>query len=274
MKLKPPLQFLLMLVAGLFAIISLYPVLLMFLSSLKSNREIFSQPLGLPTSLSLTAYKQLLAQLPYFGYLKNSLIVSVVAVFLTLLFGSLASFYIARFDFKWNGALFFFFLLGMMIPIKLGIIPLFLLMRKIRLLDSLWALIWIYTAIGIPISVLILGRFFRTLPKELEEAARIDGCSDLRAFFYILLPLMRPALGTVMIIHFITVWNDFFFPLIFIHAEAKKTIPIGMLTLFSEYSTDWSVLFAGLTLSSLPMLALFIVASKQFMEGMTAGAIK
>lgn len=274
MRLKHPSRFIFFLTACLFAFIFLYPVLLMIFSSLKSNADIFAKPLSLPTSFSLTSYQQLLAQLPYFGYIKNSVIVSVTAVSLTLLFGSLASFYIARFDFKWNAALFFFFLMGMMIPIKLGIIPLFLLMRRLHLLDTLWSLIAIYTAIGIPISVLILGRFFRTMPKELEEAARIDGCSHLKIFWYILLPLMRPALSTVMIIHFITVWNDFFFPLIFIHNEANKTIPIGMLTLFSEYSTDWSVLFAGLTLSSLPMLALFFFASKQFMEGMTAGAIK
>lgn len=263
-----------MIIACLFAVICLYPVLLMLMSSLKSNAEIFGSPLGLPTSLTLKSYRQLLQQLPYFGYIKNSVIVSVAAVFLTLLFGAMASFYLARFHFKWNPALFFFFLMGMMIPIKLGIIPLFLFMRSLHVLDTLWSLILIYTAIGIPISVLILSRFFRTMPKELEEAARIDGCSNLKIFWHILLPLMRPALGTVMIIHFITVWNDFFFPLVFIHDEAKKTIPVGMLTLFSEYSTDWSVLFAGLALSSLPMLVLFFVASKQFMEGITAGAVK
>ena len=270
---SPPRIFLFM-IAIVAMVVCLYPVVLMIVSSFKSNSEIFAKPLGLPGSLSLVSYTQLLAQLPYFGYIQNSVLVSVVAVSLTLLCGSMASFYIARFDFKWNAALFFFFLIGMMIPIKLGIIPLFLLMRRLNVLDTLWSLIFIYTAIGIPISVLILSRFFRTMPKELEEAARIDGCSNVKIFFYILLPLMRPALGTVMIIHFITVWNDFFFPLIFIHDETKKTIPVGMLTLFSEYSTDWSVLFAGLTLSSLPMLLLFFVASKQFMEGMTAGAVK
>ena len=261
-------------IAIVFALICLYPVFLMIVSSFKDNAEIFSSPLGLPSGLSFESYRQLLEQLPYFGYIKNSIIVSVTAVFLTLLFGSMASFYIARFDFKWNAFLFFFFLIGMMIPIKLGIIPLFLLMRKLQILDTLWSLILIYTGIGIPISVLILSRFFRTMPKELEEAARIDGCSNFKIFLHILMPLMKPALGTVMIIHFITIWNDFFFPLIFIQDEAKKTIPIGMLTLFSEYSTDWSVLFAGLTLSSLPMLVLFFFASKQFMEGITAGAVK
>ncbi|PIE34176.1 sugar ABC transporter permease [candidate division KSB3 bacterium] len=261
-------------IAVVAAIICLYPVLLMLLSSFKSNSEIFAKPLGLPAAPSLLSYIQLLEQLPYFGYIKNSALVSGVAVSLTLLLGAMASFYLARFDFKWNAALFFFFLLGMMIPIKLGIIPLFLLMRRLHVLDTLWSLIFIYTAIGIPISVLILSRFFRTMPKELEEAARIDGCSNIKIFYHILLPLMCPALGTVATIHFITVWNDFFFPLIFIHDEAKKTIPVGMLTLFSEYSTDWSVLFAGLTLSSLPMLLLFLVTSKQFMEGITAGAVK
>ncbi|PID56509.1 sugar ABC transporter permease [candidate division KSB3 bacterium] len=267
-------RLLLLMVAVLCAFVCLYPVALMLLSSLKTNAEIFAKPMGLPSSLSLASYTQLLEQLPYFGYVKNSAIVSIASVCLTLACGSSASFYIARFQFPWNGALFFYFLMGMMIPMKLGIIPLFLFMRNLGLLGSLWSLIWVYTAIGIPISVLILSRFFRTMPRELEEAARIDGASNLSIFWHILLPVMKPALGTVTIIHFITVWNDFFFPLIFIHDEAKKTIPVGMLTLFSEYSTDWSVLFAGLTLSSLPMLLLFFAVSKQFMEGITAGAVK
>jgi raffinose/stachyose/melibiose transport system permease protein len=260
--------------AYLFAVISLYPIFLMLLSSLKTNIEIFKNPMAFPKTWSLTAYRKLLDQLPYFDYLGNSVLVSVVSVVLILVFGTLASFYIARFHFKWNSALFFFFLLGMMIPIKLGIVPLFMLMKSLGLLNTELSLILVYTAIGIPLSVLILTGFFRTLPKELEEAGKIDGCSDLRVLISIITPLMRPALGTVMIMNFITVWNDFFFPLIFIQDEAKKTIPVGMLTLFSEYSTDWSVLFAGLTLSSLPMIILFAVASKQFMEGMTAGAVK
>jgi raffinose/stachyose/melibiose transport system permease protein len=144
----------------------------------------------------------------------------------------------------------------------------------LQLTNSLWSLIFIYTATGLPLGVLILTSFFRTMPKELEEAARMDGASDLKVFWHVLLPLMRPALGTVMIINFIQAWNDFFFPLVFITNEAKKTIPVGMLSLFSEYSADWSALFAGLTLSSLPMIILFLIASKQFMEGLTAGAVK
>lgn len=261
-------------IAYFFAVISLFPVLLMLVSSLKSNIEILTTPFSLPASPNFSAYTKLLDQLPFMSYLMNSVFVSIVSVLFILLFGALVSFYIARFNFKWNGFLFFFFLMGMMIPIKLGIVPLFLLMKDLNLLNSQWSLIYVYIAIGLPLSVLILTGFFRTMPKELEEAARIDGATDLRILSHLLLPLMKPALGIVMIINFVQVWNDFFFPLIFIQDEIRKTIPVGMLSLFSEYSADWSVLFAGLTLSSLPMILLFVVASKQFMEGLTAGAVK
>lgn len=142
------------------------------------------------------------------------------------------------------------------------------------LTNSLWSLIFMYTATGIPLSMLILTGFFKTMPLELEEAARMDGANDLRILWNVVLPLMRPALGTVFIINFIQSWNDFFFPLIFITNEAKKTITVGMLSLFGEYSADWGSLFAGLTLSSVPMIVLFFIASKQFMEGITAGAVK
>lgn len=258
----------------LFAVLSLYPVFLMVTSSLKPTIEIFKKPLALPEKLSFAAYEKLLDQMPFGQYLWNSIFVSGVSVIIILISCSLASYYIARTSFKWNGALLFIFLLGMMIPIKLGIVPLFLLMRDLGITNTAWSLIAIYTAMGIPLGVMILSGFFRTLPRELEEAAKIDGCSDLQMLWRIILPLMRPALGTVMIINFVSAWNDFFFPLIFIQSEVKKTIPVGMMSLFGEYASDWSTLFAGLTLASLPMIVIFIIASKQFMDGMTAGAVK
>ncbi|MZQ86566.1 ABC transporter permease subunit [Paenibacillus sp. 5J-6] len=261
-------------VAYLGALVSLYPIFLMLTSSLKTNIQILKNPMSLPTSISFAAYSKLVHQIPFFTYFWNSLVVSVVSVVLILLFGVMASFYIARYPFRWNGALFFFFLLGMMIPIKLGIVPLFLLMKKLSMLNSIWSLVSVYTAIGMPLAILILTGFFRTLPKELEEAARIDGASDFGVMWHVLLPLIRPAIGTVMIMNFIMAWNDFFFPLIFIQDDTMKTIPVGMLSLFGQYSTDLSMLFAGLTLASVPMMVIFFLASKQFMEGMTAGAVK
>ncbi|UFJ41440.1 carbohydrate ABC transporter permease [Brevibacillus humidisoli] len=262
------------LVAYLLALVAIYPIFLMLVSSLKTNAEIFADPLGLPKAFSLEPYRKLLDSVPFTDFLLNSVFVSVVSVALILVFSSMAAFYIARFSYKWNGILYFFFLIGLMIPIKLGIVPLFLLMKQLALTNTPWSLILIYTASGIPISVFILTGFFRTLPVQLEEAARIDGCSNFQVFWKILLPLIRPALGTVMIINFIQAWNDFFFPLIFIQDEELKTIPVGMLGLFGEYEADWSMLFAGLTLSALPMIVVFFLASKQFMEGLTAGAVK
>ncbi|KUF30041.1 MULTISPECIES: carbohydrate ABC transporter permease [unclassified Lysinibacillus] len=256
------------------ATISLYPVLLMILSSFKKSVDIYKNPLGLPTSFSLETYRTLLSKIPFTTYFLNSLFVSVVSVVLIVVVCSLASFYIARFQFSWNHALFFIFLLGMMIPIKLGIVPLFILMRDLGLINSLWSLILMNMATGIPLSMLILTGFFKTMPYELEEAARIDGAGNLRVLWHVVLPLMRPALGTVVIINFIAAWNDFFFPLIFITEKMKRTIPVGMMSLFGEHSADWGSLFAGLTLASLPMILLFFIASKQFMEGLTAGAIK
>ncbi|MEY9979300.1 carbohydrate ABC transporter permease [Lysinibacillus sp. RC79] len=256
------------------ATISLYPILLMILSSFKTSLEIYKNPLGLPTSFSLDTYRTLLSKIPFTTYFMNSVFVSIASVVLIVVVCSLASFYIARFKFSWNQALFFIFLLGMMIPIKLGIVPLFILMRDLGLINSLWSLILMNTATGIPLTMLILTGFFKTMPYELEEAARIDGAGNLRVLWHVVLPLMRPALGTVIIINFIAAWNDFFFPLIFITDKMKRTIPVGMMSLFGEHSADWGSLFAGLTLASLPMILLFFIASKQFMEGLTAGAIK
>jgi len=261
--------------AYLFMLISLYPIVLMIASSFKTNMQIFENPLSLlPTAFSLDTYRKLWEVVPFADFLMNSIFVSVMSVLLITVFSAMAAFYLARFSYKWTGVLYFFFLLGLMIPIKLGLVPLFILMKNLGLLNSLWSLILIYTASGIPISVFILTGFFRTLPVELEEAARIDGCNHFQVFWRVLLPLIRPALATVVIINFIHAWNDFFFPLIFIQSDELKTIPVGMMVLFGEYETDLLLLFAGLTLSALPMIGVFLMASRQFMEGLTAGAVK
>ncbi|MFD2369016.1 carbohydrate ABC transporter permease [Brevibacillus sp. GCM10020057] len=261
-------------IAYVFMLVALYPIALMMASSFKTNMEIFANPISFPSSLHFETYRKLWEVVPFADFLWNSVFVSVMSVLLITIFSALAAFYLARFSFRWTPVLYFFFLLGLMIPLKLGIVPLFLLMKNLGLLNSLWSLILIYTAGGIPISVFILTGFFRTLPVELEEAARIDGATHLQVFWRVLLPLIRPALATVVIINFISAWNDFFFPLVFIQKETLKTIPVGMMVLFGEYETDWSLLFAGLTLSALPMIGVFLMASRQFMEGLTAGAVK
>ncbi|WP_248926098.1 carbohydrate ABC transporter permease [Paenibacillus hamazuiensis] len=258
----------------LFSFIFVYPIFLMIASSFKSKLEIMTHPLGLPTGFSLENYVSVWEKVHFSDYFVNSVYVSAVSVVLILFVSSMAAFYIARYSFRWNGLVLMFFMLGLMLPMKLAISPLYMMMLKLKLLDTLMSLVIVYVAGHISFAVFVFYGFFRTLPKDLDQSARIDGCSDFQVYYKIVLPLMRPALATVSIVDLIAIWNDFFYPLIFIKSTELGTIPLGMLTLFGEYDTDWNLLFCGLTLSSLPMILAFLAASRQFIEGMTTGAVK
>src|SRR3712207_3757660 len=153
-------------------------------------------------------------------------------------------------------------------------IPLFILLRDLGLLDSRWSLIVTYTAIGLPSAVFIMAGFLRTLPSELEDAARIDGASEPRIMWSVMLPLARPPMAIAAIQNAVPIWNDFFFPLVFIQTDARKTLPQGLTTFMAEYPTDWGMLFAGLTIAAAPSTLLYIALSRQFIQGMTAGAVK
>ena len=167
-----------------------------------------------------------------------------------------------------------FFLSGMTVPLKLAIIPLFLQLNTMGLLNSYLGLTLVYAAMGIPSAVFIMTGFIATLPNELEDAARMDGASEPRIMWSIMLPLVRPAMVIAGIQNVVPIWNDFFFPLIFIQKDNLKTLPQGLTTFMGEYTTDWGVLFAGLLLSSAPIIIVYIILSRQFINGMTAGAVK
>ena len=252
----------------------IYPLLLVLFNSFKSTQEIFSSPYGLPTSLKLDNYINAWETANFAGYFKNSLFVTLVSIVLILFLSSMASYVLARFKFKGNILIYFFFLLGLMLPIRLAIIPLFILLRDLGLLDSYTGLILVYVASGIPFSIFILYTFFQSIPEELSEAARVEGASSFKIYYMIMLPLVRPALATVAIFNFISLWNDFFFPFILLRDPEKYTLPVGLSKFFGEYSTDWASLFAGLSLSIIPVVIVFFILSKQFVEGLTAGAVK
>lgn len=256
------------------AIVMAYPLFLMVITAFKSTREIFFAPFALPSKWGLDNFAAVWQRANYPVYLKNSLFVTITSVLLILALSSLAAFALARYSTKWNNPLYIFFLAGLMVPMRLGVLPLFLLMKSIGLFDTHAALVLIYVASGLPMSVFILTGFFRALPQELEFAARIDGCTELQLFFRIMLPLVRPALATVALINFVPLWNDFFFPLIFIRNDALKTIPLGMTVFFGQYETNWGVVFAGMLMASLPLLLVYLFMSKQFIKGLTAGAVK
>lgn len=258
-----------------YAAVVLYPLLIMVASSLKTTGEIFENPLGLiPDTIRLSNYVEAWSQANFGTYFRNSIFVGFVSVLFILFFGSMAAYVLARFSFPGNRAIYLLFLAGFMVPVRLAIVPLFILMRDIRLLDTLWSLIVVYIAAGMPFTVFLMVTFFRRIPRDLEDAAILDGAGPFQVYYQIMLPLVRPALATVGLFHFLNVWNDFFFPLIFIRSEELRTVPLGVSTFFGEYSNDWSLLFAALSISILPVIVVYLLASKQFIAGLTTGAIK
>ncbi|MDQ7843440.1 MAG: carbohydrate ABC transporter permease [Armatimonadota bacterium] len=256
------------------AVLVLAPMVIMTLSAFKSTREIFQNPFGLPVVWRLENFGRVWVEAHFALYFRNSLLVTAASILIILAFGAMAGYALGRFRFGGGDLLYLYFLSGLMLPVRLGIIPLFILMRDLRLLDTLWSLILIYAASGLPSAVFILTGFFRALPGDLDSAARIDGAGEWLIFRRIMLPLVRPALVIVTVYNLIPVWNDFFFPLVFIQSDRWKTLPLGMTAFFGQYYTDWATLFAGLTLAAVPVVALYAVLSQHFIRGLTAGAVK
>ncbi|MDQ7849261.1 MAG: carbohydrate ABC transporter permease [Armatimonadota bacterium] len=256
------------------AVLVLAPMAIMILSSFKTTREIFRNPFGLPQQWRLDNFTRVWVEARFAQYFQNSVLVTMASVLLIVALGAMAGYALGRFRFGGSDLLYLYFLSGLMLPIRLGVIPLFILMRNLRLLDTLWSLILIYAASGLPSAVFILTGFFRTLPADLDSAARIDGAGEWRIFVQVMLPLVRPALVIVAVYNLIPVWNDFFFPLVFIQSDQRKTLPLGMTAFFGQYYTDWATLFAGLTLAAVPVVVLYALLSRQFIRGLTAGAVK
>lgn len=256
------------------SILMLFPILMMATWGFKSTGEIFGSPFTLPNFANVANFLTILTETNFFAYLGNSIFVTATSIALILALGTMAAYGIARYQFRGNLAIYLFFLAGLMVPLKLAVIPLFIQLRDLNLLDSRLGLIVVYTAMGLPSTVFILTGFLRTLPSELEDAARIDGASDPRIMWSIMLPLCRPAMVIAGIHNAVPTWNDFFFPLVFIQTDERKTLPQGLTAFIGEYTTNWGVLFAGLTLSALPIIIVYILLSKQFIQGMTSGAVK
>jgi len=262
------------LILVLLALGFLYPIALMVLDAFKTTPEIFRNPFGLPSHVGLGTFREVWRRAHFGLYLRNSVVVTGGSLLVLLACAAPAAYAIARYRFPVRGLIFLFFLAGIMVPIRLGILPLYLLMKHLSLLDTPFSLIFTYAASGMPMSVFLLSTFFRTLPSDLEDAARIDGCSEYRTFWSIMLPLVRPAVATVTIVNVVPWWNDFFFPLLFLQSNTWKTVPLGMQIFFGQHLTNWSLVFAGMVMSSLPLLLVYLLMSRQFISGLTSGAIK
>ena len=256
------------------AIVMLYPIFMMILSGFKTTPEIFMSPFSMPKKFNIENFQVIWEKTNVPRYFLNSIIVTVSSIALLLITGTMAAYAISRYKFRGALMVSLFFLSGLMLPLRLAIIPLFIQLKYLGLIDSLLGLIFIYTAMSLPATVFILTGFLRSLPKELEDSARMDGASELRIMLDIMVPLVSPALVIAGIYSAVPIWNDFFFPLIFIQSPEWKTLAQGLTTFFGEYSINYGVLYAGLSLASLPMIFIFIVQSRRLIAGMTAVALK
>ena len=256
------------------AFINLYPIFVLFLSSFKTTPEIFMKPFALPKVWKFSNYVEAWNKANFASYFKNSIIITAFSLAAIVLVSSMAAYVIARFEFRGKRALFLYLIAGLALPARLAIIPIFLTVRDLHLQNTYTSLILVYTAGGIAFSMFLLINFFKSLPRELEDSAKIDGAGPFRIYWSIDLPLLKPAVATVVIFNFVDIWNDFFFPLILINKDSLKTIPLGIQAFYGEYGVQWNLLFAGLNISVLPVLIIFILMSKQFIAGLTEGAVK
>jgi raffinose/stachyose/melibiose transport system permease protein len=264
------------LVLATYTVIALFPILLVLMNSLKTRKAIFGTPLAPPTpeTFTLQGFQTVLVQGDFVLYFGNSLTVTLVSLFLILLLGAMAAFALSEYRFPGNALLGLFLALGIMIPIRLGTVGILELMVRLGLVNTLTALILVYTAQGLPLAIFILSEFMRSVSKDLKDAGRIDGLSEYTIFFRIVLPLMRPPMATVAVFTMIPVWNDLWFPLILAPGEATKTITLGAQVFVGQFVTDWNAVLAALSLAILPVLVLYVAFSKQLIRGITSGAVK
>ena len=263
-------------ILGAQTLIAILPVILIIMNSFKDRKSIFSQPMMPPgpDSFSLIGYETVLKQGDFLNYFLNSSIVTVGSIFFILLFGAMAAFALTEYRFRGNVFLGLFLALGVMVPIRLGTVAILQMMAQSGLVNTLTALILVYTAQGLPLAVFVLSEFMRTVSDDLKNAGRIDGLSEYVVFFRLVLPLVRPAMATVAIFSMIPIWNDLWFPLILAPAEATKTITLGTQVFIGQFVTNWNAVLAALTLSITPVLILYALFSRQLIRGITAGAVK
>lgn len=260
-------------VLGTVLIVVIYPLIWMVLSGFKSNAELFSNTWGLPGEWRWSNYGSAF-NAGVFTYLANSLIVTLASVVGVVFVSAWAAYGLTRLRIPGATQITFLLLGGMMLAPAVALIPLFGLLQTLGLYDSRTALVLLYVAYRIPFTLFLIRAYMLTLPKEVEEAARVDGANHWQIFFRIILPMIRPIVISAALVQALFAWNEFPFALVFISSSDLKTLPVGLLELRSAVTTNWPVLFAGLTLASLPMMLAFFFGQRHFIRGLAEGANK
>jgi ABC-type glycerol-3-phosphate transport system permease component len=270
---RSPTDWLQFTIGGIIVAAMFYPTVWMVLSAFKSNREIFRDPFGLPDEWRWSNFSEAWAQAGLGGLYVNSLIVTAVAVTLSVLCATAAAFAFTRTEFPGRRWLYRLLLIGLLLPPPVVAIPLFGILRDMGLLNTLWALILPGAAWSLSLTVFVMTGYFRAIRPDMEEAALLEGATTFQIFRDISLPLVWPSMLTMAIVNTISIWNELMFALLFITDEEKRTLPVGLIRFFGRYSTDYAMVFAALTLTTLPILVLYFLLQRQVIAGLSATAM-
>ncbi len=258
-----------------YTLVALFPVILVVVNSFKARKAIFDAPFTLPTpeTWSLIGYETVFERSNFPLYFLNSTMVTVGTLILIFIAGTMAAHALAEYRFPGNALMGLYLSIGIMVPIRLGTVSLLRLLVGLGLTNTLTGLILVYTASGLPLAIFVLTQFMRQVPRDLKDAARVDGASEYR-IYWLILPLIRPAIGTVMVFNMIPIWNDLWFPLILAPGESVKTVTLGAQVFLGQFVSDWNAVLSSLTLSAVPVIGLYILFSRQLIRGLTSGAVK
>jgi raffinose/stachyose/melibiose transport system permease protein/N-acetylglucosamine transport system permease protein len=260
----------------LWSVFNIFCVYWIVASSLKDNRTVFSDPWGLPANPQFQNYAKIWELANLGGQLWNSIVITGVSVLAILVICTPAAYVLSRFEFKASGILLPIFVAGAGVPAAMLIIPLFVMLTQIKLINTITGLIIIYITLSIPFSMFVLTGFLKTIPKEFEDAARIDGCSEFQVFSQVILPLASPGMLTVAIFNFVAIWNEYAMALVFIQNQAKMPLARGIYAIAGSmiYTGNWVGLFAAVVIVMIPSLLVYIILSERMIQGITAGALK
>ena len=259
-----------------YSVVVIFPMVWLLYTAFKSTDEIFASAWSLPAAWQLDNFVEAWNEARVGEFFWNSIFVTVSTLVLQLFLGSMASYSLAKYQFRGSNYLYYSFLAGMMFPIFLGLVPLFFLLKTLHLLDSHLGRILVYSAFGIPFTVFVLTAFFRTIPTTIMEAGIVDGCSHFTLFWRVMLPLAKPGITTVGIFTFISIWNEYILALVLLSSSHLRTLPLGIAVLqfVQFYEADFGALFAGLVIVMLPTLICYLILQEQITKGITVGAVK
>jgi raffinose/stachyose/melibiose transport system permease protein len=251
------------------------PIYTLIATAIKSKQDFYnnSSLFNLPTSVAWSNFADAFIKGRLFAYMRNDLLICCLKVPLGILVEALAAFALTRLNIKHKTGIFIFFIIGMMLPFQVALVPINIVYSRLNLLNTYGGLFYVYIGFGISYGILVLRGFFRTIPKEMDEAAIIDGCTKLQLFWKIIIPVAKPAIATLVITDFLATWNEYLLAMVIVNDNNKKTVPVGLMTFVGEHGTDYGLLCAGVLISLLPVLAVYLIFQRHFVEGM-AGAVK